>query len=34
MDDGRLEDKINNFSKHEFQIFLNEVEKLYEKTKK
>ena len=30
----KLEDKINNFSKHEFQAFLNEVGKLYEKAQK
>lgn len=30
----RLEDKINNFSKREFQVFLNEVGKLDEKTQK
>lgn len=30
----RFEDKINNFSKHEFQVFLNEVEKKDERTQK
>ncbi len=30
----RLEDNINNFAKREFQVFMNEVETLDEKTQK